>query len=136
MEKAIQNMVFELFTDEELLLLLRSNSEDPLSDTDPIVLRDVGNPGAYMTYKGYNVQETDSHRIFLTSNYVPTIEDNRKTIIFPRVVNPRLPTSGDVSYMQFDVIFEVWMDCKLWVMSDGRFRWTQILSRLNKIYNK
>lgn len=135
MEEAQKNMVYEISTDRELLLYLRSNNFDPLNDTDSTVLRDIANPKKYMQYTGYDVEDNASHRIYLTSNNVPTVTNDSKIMIFPQITNIGLTSEGNTYYMRFDVRFEVWIHSKLWVVENG-FRWSRILSRLHKIYNK
>ena len=129
-EKSLNDMVYNILQNEDLCKLLYYNDYDPLSKNV------VDNPDR-MIYTGGDVQEEEYHRIFLTPK-IPTVTDNKKTIIVPRIL--RIKPSGEgamrnVYYKEFSVIFDIMTHVSLWVVKDNHIRVLQIADLIDTIYN-
>jgi hypothetical protein len=123
-------MVYNLITSQDLCKLLYYDDYDPKSQ--PIV-ENVER----IIYKGGDIQEANEHRIFLTPK-IPTVTDNKKTIIVPRLLKIQSSGKGsnkNVYYKEFVVVFDIITHVSLWVIKDSQIRVLQIADLVNDIYN-
>lgn len=130
-ETAFKDMVSDIVTSEDICKLLWYDVYNPLSQTIPAT-------PTLMIYTGKDDQKEESyHRIFLTPK-IPTVTENKKTIIVPRIWNIGLmgnKNETNVQYSDFVVVFDIITHVSLWTIENSGIRVFKIMEELNNLYS-
>lgn len=129
-EKTFNDMVYSIITSDNLCKLLYYDDYDPTSK--PSV-----DDSSKMIFTGENPQSTSDDRIFLVPK-IPTIEDDKKTIIVPRILRIKPSSSGttkNVYYKEFCVVFDIMTHISLWTIKNNHIRVLQIADLIDEMYN-
>ena len=127
-ESAFAGMVYDITNSSDMCKLIRNDNYDPLSLPSPATPTN-------MIYIGGDVIETIEHRIFLTPK-IPTISEEKKTIIIPRIEAIQTPGGDNFYYRDFVTSFNILTHVSLWAIKGNGIRVLQIADLINNLYDR